>query len=407
MPHSGWPLSKQDLDRYYAKAQTSLQLGPYNYELAFWQKENKKFQPFPLDPEVVINKIWQFTQARFSELYKNPIVESSNLQLFTHANVVDIRLNESLSTVTHLVVKNLSGKTHEIRSKHFILACGTIQNTRLLLASNSQIPNGIGNSHDLVGRYFMEHLEISSGELWLFDRLESELYDLKFGESKARAELAISSKVQDQQKILNGTVSLSPLSFMRELKSPMETWQNEDPRKSAENTYQPMARARSKALKQKGMIEKAYDMHTRMEQAPNPNSRITLSNEKDLQGVPKVHLHWELTDLDKHSIRNLYQVIGKEFGKSGIGRVKIHPFLRDQNDQTFPEETAGGWHHMGTLRMADSPQNGVVDSNCKVHELSNLHIAGAACFPTSGAANPTLTLVALALRLSDHLKTVI
>ena len=406
VPNSGWPITKQDLEPFYQKAQKSLGLGPYNYELDFWKTKIKNSYALPLDDAIVWNKIWQFSHARFGEIYKDPIVRSGNIHLFTHANVVDILLDESRSKVTHVVVKNLTGRTHEIRAKHFILACGTIQNTRLLLTSNSQMPAGIGNKHDLAGRFFMEHLEISSGELWLFEKLRSELYDLNFGISKARAELALSSKVQSQENILNGTISLSPLSFMRELKSPIDTWRHGDPRKSAENTYQPMKKARSKSMKQKGAIEKAYDLHTRIEQAPNPGSRITLSTEKDLLGMPKVNLNWALTDLDKHSIRKLNQTIGREVGKSGIGRIKLQEFLRDESDQSFPDETAGGWHHMGTLRMHDSPKYGVVDKDCKVHELPNLHIAGAACFPTSGAANPTLTLTALALRLSNHLKAI-
>ena len=406
VPNSGWPFTKLELEPFYKKAQNTLELGPYNYNFDFWKTKINKPKALPLDPTIVWNKMWQFTQTRFGEKYKDPIVRSRNIHLYTHANVVDILLNESGSKVTHVMVKNLKGQTHEVRAKHFILACGTIQNTRLLLSSNSQMAAGIGNGHDLVGRFFMEHLEVSSGELWLFKELKSDLYDLKFGISKARAELALSSKVQSQENILNGTISLSPLSFMRELKSPMDTWQHDDPRKSAENTYKPMAKARSRSMKQKGIIERAYDLHTRIEQAPNPSSRVTLSTEKDVLGVAKVHLNWALTNLDKHSVRKLHHVIGTEIGKSGVGRIKIHEFLRDESDETFPDDTAGGWHHMGTLRMHDSPRNGVVDRNCKVHELSNLHVAGAACFPTSGAANPTLTLTALALRLSHHLKSI-
>ena len=108
-----------------------------------------------------------------------------------------------------------------------------------------------------------------------------------------------------------------------------------------------------------------------------------------------------------HIVTEEYHIIGREMGKAGIGRIKLNLFLRDESDQTFPDETAAGWHHMGTLRMHDSHKHGVVDRDCKVHGVSNLHIAGAACFPTSGAANPTLTLTALTLRLSQHLKSMV
>jgi choline dehydrogenase-like flavoprotein len=103
-------------------------------------------------------------------------------------------------------------------------------------------------------------------------------------------------------------------------------------------------------------------------------------------------------------MRKIYELIGQQVGIAGIGRVKLMEYLHDDNDNSWPSFTGGGWHHMGTTRMSDDPKKGVVDSNCKVYGINNLYIAGSSCYPTAGAVNPTLTLVALALRLSDHLK---
>ena len=97
-------------------------------------------------------------------------------------------------------------------------------------------------------------------------------------------------------------------------------------------------------------------------------------------------------------------MIGQQVGVAGRGRVKLAEFLHDDKDDTMPSFTSGGWHHMGTTRMSDNPQTGVVDANCKVHGINNLYIAGSSCYPTGGSVNPTLTVVALALRLSDHIK---
>jgi choline dehydrogenase-like flavoprotein len=97
-------------------------------------------------------------------------------------------------------------------------------------------------------------------------------------------------------------------------------------------------------------------------------------------------------------------LIGQQIGLAGIGRVKLMEFLRDENDDSWPETTNGGWHHMGTTRMSSDPKKGVVNANCQVHGINNLYIAGSACFTTAGAPNPTLTVVALSLRLSDHVK---
>jgi choline dehydrogenase-like flavoprotein len=152
---------------------------------------------------------------------------------------------------------------------------------------------------------------------------------------------------------------------------------------------------------------KSYEFFTRIEQAPNPDSRVTLDTEKDSLGMPRATLHWVLTPLEKHSIRKIYELIGQQVGIAGIGRVKMMDYLIDENDTSWPGFTGGGWHHMGTTRMSDDPKNGVVDANCKVHGIANLHIAGASCYVTAAAPTPTLTVIALSLRLSDRIKTIV
>lgn len=406
VPDSGWPISRQDLDPFYARANKTLKLGPYEYDFSYWQKELSNLNPFPLDGAVVWNKMWQYSQARFNDLYKQTVLEARNIHLYTYANVVDIRGDEEVSSIQEVIIKNHAGKTHRVRAKHFIMACGAIQNARLLLASNSQAPNGLGNDNDTVGRYFMEHLEIASAELWLFRPFPTDLYSWEFGVTKASAELAITEEVQRQEKILNGTASLAPLSFARLVRPRIETWTDEDPRKALESTLGHWGEVAKEAEKNnKGVIARAFELSTRIEQAPNPNSRVTIGPEKDELGVPRANLHWELSPIDKRSIRRIYQLIGQEMGKAGIGRVKLHEFLCDESDDhSWPDGTNGGWHHMGTTRMSTDPKKGVVDANCQVHGIRNLYVAGSGCFSTAGAPNPTLTLVALSLRLSDHLK---
>jgi choline dehydrogenase-like flavoprotein len=175
VPNSGWAISKKDLDPYYEKAQKPLKLGPYNYQFEYWRKELPNLNPFPFDEKVVWNKMWQFTTANFNPLYKDTISNAKNIHLYTYANLVDMKANENVSQIEEAIVKNHAGKTHRVRAKHFILACCAIQNARLLLAANSQAPKGLGNDNDLVGRYFMEHLEIPSAELWLFKPFPTEI----------------------------------------------------------------------------------------------------------------------------------------------------------------------------------------------------------------------------------------
>jgi choline dehydrogenase-like flavoprotein len=350
--------------------------------------------------------VWQSSTARFNTLYKEQIIKAKNVHLYTYANAVDIKANESISSVQQVVVKNHAGKTHTVKAKHFILACCAIQNARILLASNAQAPQGLGNDHDIVGRYFMEHLEINSAELWLFKPFVTDLYSWEYGTTKPVAELAIAAQVQRDHKISNGTASLIPLRWGRNAKPRIETWQDEDPRKSEETMFKDMdvATQKSRTETQSG-IDNAFELDIRIEQAPNPDSRVTLGLEKDALGVPRANLHWALTSHDKRSIRTIFQIIGQEFGKAGLGRVKLKEYLREADDSSWPDYTNAGWHHMGTTRMSDDPKTGVVDANCKVHGIENLYVAGSGCYTTAAAPNPTLTVVALSLRLSDHVKS--
>lgn len=404
IPKSGWPITKADLDPFYAKAHPMVELGPYDYSIPYWQKQFPDHEPLPINQEVIWNKIWQFSPpTRFGTKYRDAIVKAKNIHLYTYANVVDISANENVSAINSVTVKNFAGKQHTVKAKHFILACCSIQNARILLASNKQAPKGLGNDTDNVGRHFMEHIEIRSGEFWLDKPNLMGLYMLDFNNPKPRAELAVSAQKQEEHKILNGTTSLTPLSLAKGFPSMIETW-SADVKKNEELFKSFDATSMKEETKK---LHNSFELFTRIEQAPNPDSRVTLDTEKDGLGMPRAKLNWALTQLEKHSIRKIHELIGQELGKAGIGRVKLMEYLWDENDTSWPPFTGGGWHHMGTTRMSEDPKMGVVDANCKVHGIANLHIAGASCYATAAAPNPTLTVIALTLRLSEHLKGVI
>jgi choline dehydrogenase-like flavoprotein len=203
--NSGWPIKLEDISPYYPRVHPILDLGPYEWGVKYWQDQNSSLQQLPLDENVIWNKMWQFSPpTRFGTKYKDSIVGSKNIHLFTYANVVDITATENLGSVKEVTVKNYAGKQHTVRARYFILASCAIQNSRLLLASNKQAAAGLGNGNDLVGRYFMEHPHIESGELWLSDSRSLDLYKMD-EDTKARAELAISEKKQIELKILNAT----------------------------------------------------------------------------------------------------------------------------------------------------------------------------------------------------------
>jgi choline dehydrogenase-like flavoprotein len=230
------------------------------------------------------------------------------------------------------------------------------------------------------------------------------LYHLDFPAEFPLGELALSAEAQRENEVLNGTCSFRDAPPRDE---PLQGLFDRIPPDAVERLRSIEERDRSTQEPPTGEEEREapypreYQLFTRQEQAPNPLSRVTLSSERDALGVPRVQLDWQLTELDKRSIRRFYEVVGQEAGRSGVARVQLHDWLIEEG---WPSFLSGGWHHMGTARMADNPREGVVDPDCKVHGIGNLYVAGSAPFTTAGAVNPTLTLVALTLRLSDHLK---
>ncbi len=310
VPHSGWPIKREDLDRFYARAHKNLDLGPYEYADTYWQEKDSTLDSLPFDKAAVFNKMWQFSPpSRFGTKYKDTIIKASNIHLYTYANVTNITANEHISAIKEVTVKNFAGKTHTVKAKNFVMACCAIQNARILLASNKQSAKGLGNNNDLVGRYFMEHLEIKSAELWLEQSELLKLYAWEFGKTKARAEIAISAAKQREFKILNGTASFTPLDVAKKQAAFIEMWTADTTeRKKNMSNFED---AEKKANNSKNG-HRSFQLFTRLEQAPNPNNRITLDTETDALGVPRAMLHWELTPLEKRSIRTIYELIGQQ-----------------------------------------------------------------------------------------------
>jgi choline dehydrogenase-like flavoprotein len=143
-----------------------------------------------------------------------------------------------------------------------------------------------------------------------------------------------------------------------------------------------------------------FKLNHMTEQVPNPDSRIRLSGEKDRLGRNRIQLDWRLSGIDVRSIIRSQEIIDEQLRKAGLGQLQI-----TMQDESNTQGVQGGWHHMGTTRMHADPKQGVVDTDCRVHGISNLYIAGPSVFPTCGYANPVLTIVALSIRLADKIKT--
>jgi choline dehydrogenase-like flavoprotein len=416
VPYSGWPFGKSRLDPFYKRAQLICGLGPYVYDVKDWEVKDVLRLPFVSDR--VITTIFQLSPPiRFGQGYRDEVVSARNISTYLYANVIDIETTETAQRVTRLQMACLQGSKFWVTAKLYILAAGGIENARLLLASNTIQSAGLGNHHDLVGRFFMEHPHLESGLLLPSDpSISVTLYTgRRVNNVPVAGILSIAPETLRQEKLLNFSAGLKhrslpetsdgvsslkfviaalrrgnmPDDFLRHLWNVIA-----DIDDVATVAYWKWAKKRGRRL---------LSLYNRTEQAPNPNSRIILSNERDVLGQNRVRLNWQLSAIDKRSIRRAHEIIGQELGRAGLGRFKV---MLDDDDGTWPPLLTGGSHHMGTTRMHVDPKKGVVNENSQVHGVSNLFIAGSSVFPTCGYANPTLTIVALAVMLADHVKRV-
>ncbi|MGH9461260.1 MAG: FAD-dependent oxidoreductase [Vicinamibacteria bacterium] len=387
VPDSGWPFPKSRLEPYYERAAALCQIEPFGYDIDDVLSARPALEVGTND--TVETKLFHLSPpTRFGSRYRKDLVEAPDIQVFLHANLVDILANANGNAIDLLQVGCLTGNHVWVRAKCYVLAAGAIENARLLLFSNKLQKSGLGNQNGLVGRYFMEHLNWIAGSVCLTRPNETmSLYEGASPEpllgNPAFGALCLSEDVQRRHGLLNAGFLLLPrtsvwglMEAIGHVASEIDRFGEEDP--SIREPYFAM-------------------LYARTEQSPNPDSRLTLSRELDALGKPRLQLNWQLNASDSENVRESVRVLASELGRHGCGRVSLR--ITDHNP--WPLRPAN--HPMGTTRMHDDPKKGVVDPDCRVHGIDNLYIAGSSVFPTSGFANPTLTLLALALRLAEQL----
>jgi choline dehydrogenase-like flavoprotein len=350
--------------------------------------------------------------------YLGELAASDNVTLLLHANVAELATEDDPSRVSSVRVVVPGGRGFSVSARMYILAAGGLENARTLLLSNRTAAKGLGNRHDLVGRFFMEHLAVESGVLRPVDPALFERTGLygphRVNGTQIQAKLSVKPDVLRRHQLLNSTFFLGPMSEARAstaVESVLtlrraRTWKPRPPHLGAHvanilTHSGPIAVSTYRRLRGRPDDHLAvYQLVAMAEQAPNPYSRVTLSDRRDAFGLNRPRLDWRLTELDTRSIRGAIDIIDDELRQAGLGGLE-----RKFGDERPRAQVQAQWHHMGTTRMDRDERRGVVDPNCKVHGVQNLFVAGSSVFPTSGYANPTLTIVAMALRLADMVKT--
>ena len=425
---SGWPFGREALMPYYRRAQARCGLGPFEYDAAYWQGQLQQ-RPLLNGDASIEHAMFQVLALRFGATYRARLEAAKNIHVLLHAPVAQLRLAAN-GAVKGVAVSALDGVQACVKARRYVLAGGGIENARLLLASADAPERAPGNAHDLVGRYFTDHPFVNVGAL-LLEGAPREL-DFYFpqtlspgGEPQGngarppavRATLTVRRPALDAEQLQNAALFFHPpyeshpVFASSEVRAFLELW-DKMRRKSVPGGLAPyfrrairgphrIAHAAARKLLVRGAPAKRWRVRAMFETESQYDNRVTLSPAKDALNRPRARLQWRVSEHDLSSMGRTMRIFDAAFRRAGVGRLEL----------SFPD-TPDGWrsvleggkHHMGTTRMHADPRHGVVDPDGRVHGTPNLYVTGSSVFPSGGYANPTLTIVALAIRLADHLR---
>lgn len=371
----GWPMSYNSIEGYLKEAMTILDL---NVSAGF-TPINKPLLKSNFYPD----KFAKSPPTRFNTKYLDVISSHQDIDCLYNANIVDMRLDSSHQTVKSMAIASHEGNHTDITAKDFILCLGGIENPRFLLNCDQQMPGGIGNQNGMVGRCFMEHLNVPIGSFLHKDPEEASpmqfFTDDIFCSDQEIGKSNLSMSMVNKIKSYGRTRAIK--TFFKNIACNLEI----------EEKVQFISDFSCPGMGTIGSL---------VEQAPNLDSRVSLSKAKDNMGLRRAKLDWKIAKYDERTIRSTAIEMAKQFSQADLGNIKLADFILDKS---LPIKYGHHAHHMGTTRMSEDPKYGVVNTDCKVHDVDNLYIAGSSVFSTGGACNPTMPIVQLSLRLADHL----
>lgn len=441
VPHSGWPISYDGLQPWYAQANAWAEAGRFAYDArTALPSAPPMFAGF--DSAIVrTHGLERFScPTDFGKRYRKRLEVARDVRVLTGAHCTAIRLDDAGASVRTLEVATLAGNRFQVSARAVVLASGGLETARLMLHSSDVVPQGVGNQHDVVGRYYQCHIAGNVGTLTIHGHVNNVRhgYEVAPDGVYCRRRLQIDPVQQRRHGLMNAVARLhfpkitdpshrsgvlSGLVLAKNLISyeygkrlresqPMdgEVWARHvlnvlrDPLDTAAFLTHWVRRRTLAQRKFPSVILRnrtnRFSLEVQGEQQPLASSRVQLVERPDALGMRQLRVDWRYCLADIESVARTLDLVGAELARTGVGRYE---YDRDRLEEDLMRYGAYGGHHIGTARMGANPKNSVVDADCKVHSVGNLYVAGSAVFPTSSQANPTLTIVALSLRLADRL----
>lgn len=445
VPGSGWPIDPTELHTYYPEATVLCEAGGMDFDARSALPDSPKMLPGLDDDAIVTHPLERWSPpTHFGQRYSADLDRLRTVTVLLDATCSHVQLTPDGDSVDHLRVTNLAGHTRAIRARTYVLAAGGMENARLLLSSDDVAADGIGNQADNVGRYYQTHLFGCVAELELapdappahvgFDRDADGVY--------CRRRIWITPEAQAEHRLLNTVffaarppagasghrgALFSAVYLLKTLRSVIRQPRRartllrheravllEHARAFLRQAPQALAelarQARARYLQERRLPSilpedglPSYFLQFQAEQTPNRNARLRLGEERDALGMRRLVVESQVTDADIESVLAAHRLLDARLRATRLGRLRYEEQDLEHALREFAANVNSHAHHIGTTRMSQDPQDGVVDSDCRVHGVANLYLAGGSVLPTSSHANPTLTIVALALRLADHL----
>ena len=415
LPASGWPFSRQHLEPYYTRAQEIFCSGVFNYYSARWPSGIGDL--LSATRGAFEETVFQMHPTRFRRVYEKAARRSRALDVVLNATVVDLKAAARGDRVSEARVVAFDHSRFDVRARVFVLAAGGIENARLLLVSQGPTGRALGNEHDLVGRYFTDHIHVPIGVVEADEDTAARCQPRMVNGTTVRSGVVASEAWRRQERTLGVAVTFHNADDPHDVLSLAQTSRSyaslhhlvqslrhgrppdrlrhhlttvlRHPSEVCRLTYRRLVKRPARAL----------IIGCRAEQAPHRDSRVRLDRSCDGLGVRRARLEWKITPADLDHITRAQQLLA-----DALGDRRVTMFPRSSDDgRGWRHTLAGGAHHMGTTRMHQDPTHGVVDANSRVHSVHNLFVTGSSVFPTGGWAPPTLTIVAMAARLADHL----
>jgi choline dehydrogenase-like flavoprotein len=408
-----WPISHADLATYIGRAAETLGINTDFFDPHRFLQQAGLDEGQLVDDrsELLETKVFQIaSDIRLGPRFRDEIAALPNLKAYINLNAVHIQLAPGGRAVAQIDCATLTGKKVAIRAKVFVLACHAIENARLLLVSNDIANTGIGNHADHVGRYFMDHIHIFASRFVPSSNFPL-LYNRQFADAKKlNANVGFSDKFLREEGLLQYYCRFNPRYIEGDLQESVNdaisgfyepgsiSYIND----LAALMTDPVGVGQYVLAGRQGYFTQPryFELEHRLEQAPNADSRVIVSDRKDALGSQIADLDWRINEHDVRSFQLGQDKMVNELSALDLGRVQIETITSD----IVKSRVAGHYHQIGTTRMSTEPGDGVVNSDCRVHGIGNLYIGGSSVFPTAGYSGPTMMIIGFAHRIADHIQ---